>query len=1575
MGLSLKKLVSKAWDQINPLDNGRTWQNPKGAPVKPGQKAPSAIQQLKSEVKHAPAQAKKAGTAVGLGAVRSVTGAAQGVTGVADLVGKSKGTSQASKLLNSFAQFTDRTAQAEHVDPFLYHASQTGTDLLSLAATGGTAGLLKAPEVITKGVQASRFLEPAMNVMPKITSVADHLMPAEDAVGRAARVAVKSIINPKNQAMNAAFTAKTTGENASKGGKTTIKDVATNYGMGMAGDVGLPVLGSLTKSGVKAAAHGAEQQIGKHLDPAYAHQVEVPDHSFSGSGRNGHSYGVHAEFDTPYGRKVQEVGSVRKNPSGTWTHSSNPRSEGKTFASRGEAAKDLMGKRYQHLHDVFNPEQPKPAPAPAPTPETPKPAAQPLHTTRAYGKTIEMTPENGYHPTPTADGGVVYSKVNRTGSNAKGTQLTNYHYDQAGNKITQAQHDAMVTGRLASSKPKIVSKPTENGTPKVSPRADGKSARVVQIEQRATNRTEKARLQRVKSNKEAATFTDKQNGVVGKKPPAPISKKNAYGKTQLAKVAPGDYQGARIASQQIAEPVREIGARFQHSMNKLQKKSPEEYKNFWQHVEHPPKNASPHLKEAISRWRKAADRVQSHANAYGKKTSYIKNFALHPWDLTDMTEEQLAHGGNGVLGHHAIERKHATIEAGLKAGLKLGDNPTAEGLKYLNGSSNAISKLAGKRALEEADALEKVKTRTLDLGSGHTVKLSENGYRQAKALEAHTLSDKKVIKGARTANVASKSAILSLGQFHPINIAALRAGPALAFKGHPVNAAKGVYRTFRVLGPGGNKYADKVMMKAYDDGMMDKAAQLGMPYGQQGYNKAGTVLNKEHGGVVFGKQMPMMHDQMVRSLVADLEKKNISLASKEAHQAGIVGNATMGFINKEALNMSPRLRQGMSDFMLAGQFTPSKIVTVGKIGAKGMAGKYARADVASNSLAALALIAGIGYVAQQKSDNIKDTLLRALIDPAAPTPFKDAKGNNIEVGLPATYTGEISKLLGISLERGKDGHLKPTFSPPTSMPGNVVDYARARLSPIISDAVSVATNTDFGTKKLYDPNAQAGVKAEQAATTLASGHLPIGLQGAANTKLVKDHAPGNVRDVLDANTPGVNPLAKSGSSSMGFRIKTDKTVGKGKETNDYFTALDNAKKGLNNQEAAAMEIYAGNKKNPVTGKYDVKPNSNDSQTKSKVLLQNPKVLDRLIAMNKQLKQGGAKTDPLWGMSKDQIKAVVAYQSMPYAGPDRAHWYAKNKDWYQPLSDTRGKFFQALPKGDPNKPQAPIEFPSPSKPVADQMEKFNAITESKDRAIFMQAHPEVQQQLDAQAKYGNDMRAATGYSKLDVYPEASNEVKSIIDTYNKLPRHDGPKGGNKTKSLWIQSHPAEFKKMTNYYTGASLYGLEKEASQAEFADTSMSSKGLGEAYNLGKYDIQKNSNGSYAVKDGGSSSGSFSKSSGSSSGSSSSGNANFSFTPVDGWIKRTSKAGHTYYTPPRASSSRRRSSGRSFSSGGGGSSGSGATGMENAYAHDVTLPGANKMKANSVSFTKHTIKGKTKAKAGTKPTLTRKKSKA
>lgn len=102
-------------------------------------------------------------------------------------------------------------------------------------------------------------------------------------------------------------------------------------------------------------------------------------------------------------------------------------------------------------------------------------------TLRAFGREIPMTEENGYMATATPDRGTVYSKQAQVGSNRKGDRtFQESYYDANGFKLTKAQHDAMVNGELASSKPKVTQKPVETAPKPETVNFSGKPQEVVQ---------------------------------------------------------------------------------------------------------------------------------------------------------------------------------------------------------------------------------------------------------------------------------------------------------------------------------------------------------------------------------------------------------------------------------------------------------------------------------------------------------------------------------------------------------------------------------------------------------------------------------------------------------------------------------------------------------------------------------------------------------------------------------------------------------------------------------------------------------------------------------------------------------------------------------------------------------------------------------------------------------------------------------------------------------------------------------------------------------------------------------------
>lgn len=955
----------------------------------------------------------------------------------------------------------------------------------------------------------------------------------------------------------------------------------------------------------------------------------------------------------------------------------------------------------------------------------------------------------------------------------------------------------------------------------------------------------KANMAELPAKEQMAKFEQTQTPLA---PAAANTAKNPF-KAPIPEVKVADYKQIVSNEQTAANPTLVAGDRWKAAMQKLQKSDPQGYNDFWRNVEDPRNAKSPELQKAIKAWRNVDDRIHGTSQALGGNTNYLTEHGLHPWNLPDELAQHLTNGGdiNKFPGLNSISRKYRTIAEGEANGLTLGADPLGEGSKYIGASAGSLRRRAIVKGIGEADGHTQDKTHFLDLGGGETIPMSEGAHKALKGLQKARYTDNKAAVGVRTVNQGLRTTILSGGQFHPINISLLRAAPSIALAGHPVRAVKGAVNTFTATkGRVGKMYESALSDKIVDPGtkqsisIVDAAAKIGAQYAQKGYDVEGSALKSGVGHkLVFEQQIPMMHDQVVRSVLSDLVKKGIPLDSKAAREAGIAANSTMGFINKEALNVPTWVRKGMSDWMLASQFTPSKIVTLSKVAKGGVAGKYARSDVLSNVVAATALITGVGYALGQTSDNMRDSLLRALVNPAVPTPMKDSKGNNIELRIPLTYTGEISKILGIKLKRQEDGHLGVTWHPSESLSphGGLAEWMRSRLAPVQSTAVKLATNTNFSDKPLSDPNAPAGTRAIQDATTIGQGFLPIGLQGIPNTKIVKDHVPGSVKDILEANTPGANPVIKGFASSAGFSPRTDQTVGKGLETNRYFTAVDEFKP-KDRQSKDAYDLWTGSKKNPVTGKYDVNPSVYDASTKANALLQNPKAFDAIYNMNQSLAKQGEKVDPLWSLPKDNIRNYLDYQHMPPGSADKTNWYNKNGDWYGPLVDQRNAFFDSLPKGDPNKPKLDLQYPEATQQTSALMSQYSDLTDPAQKGAFLDAHPDVIKQWNAQADYTNKLRDALGYTPLKNYPEATPQLQQFIDQYS-----SSDKG---TKKGIRSANPGQYQNMIAYFDSLDLYNIGKQASVSQLqGEPNYTSKEAKAIQGLAK-DVYQNPDGTYSI---------------------------------------------------------------------------------------------------------------------------------
>lgn len=904
-------------------------------------------------------------------------------------------------------------------------------------------------------------------------------------------------------------------------------------------------------------------------------------------------------------------------------------------------------------------------------------------------------------------------------------------------------------------------------------------------------------------------------------------------KSELSDVNHGGYDTAITNAQYVHNDIHLAGQQWEKAMKNL---TPEERSTFPDAVEHPElqNTYSPELKDAINNWKTLTDRIHGHSQALGGNTNYLQNYALHSWDLPEEYDTSLNGAGKNFAGLNNLSRKYRTLDEGRAAGLTTSGDPLEQGKNFYGASANALRKQALRSGFARADAGELEKRGNLQLGPNDVVPLSDKGMAAARGVQFNTKSKNLVIRGYRAANRGSVKALLSASGVHQYNVAS-RALPGLALEGHGSAAIKGLATSLRGDIPVvGHRAADKIVNQAFNDGTAAKASKIGMSYEANGK------------GLLY-KQLTPIHDQVARSIISDLEKRNIPLNSEAARQAGKAGLNMMGEVNYELSHVNPKVVNALGDAMLAKQFTPSKFQRLGQamtdfrndaggVKVNSVGGSYARRTMIGNALFSTAVITGLGYALGQKSDDIRDSLIRGLIDPAAATPNNDSKGNTIKVGLLGTDTSDIAKLIGLGVTRGKDGHLQVTWNN-TNVPDNLKQYMTARLAPFLGDAVKVINNQNYAGKPLYDPQASLGDQAAQAATTLAIGHLPIAAQNLATSKAVQDVAPENVREVLQADAnkdPLTNTLL---SGTIGATEKTDQTTGKGLSTARYFTAVDKAKAGLNANDLAAFDTVNPQQKNPVTGQYQVNPTVFDKSEKAETYLSHPNVLQATANINKSLAEAGENTDPFWTkLNPDQQKKVLEYQTMAPGGPDATNWKAQNDSWYAPFEQQRATFFSSLPAGDPNKPQVPIQPPAVTPTVNQQFSDFNGITDASLRAKYVNSHPELSNYLDQYGQYVNQMRNAQGFASLRTFPKADNPTNSFMNTYFAADKN--------TQKIMRTSDPATYNKMQMYMAQVTRYGLDKAAGQDELVNPGQDQNAnpsqtyLKDVSNMGKYDIAK-----------------------------------------------------------------------------------------------------------------------------------------
>lgn len=229
MGISLrnigKKLTdfgSRAYDQVNMLDNGRTWQ----------QRTPT---NNRSVLEQATRPVVRTVQPLSTGYQRSIAGLGESLGGLYDLATPGLGTNRFTKNFTVAGQLKDIEAKQKQYNPLLYKGGQFSGELAQIAATAGLGNLARGGQLTTTKV--------VPRVLPRATSVTGKTVQFLKKPGVVTNIA-------SNVAQNSGF-------RTARGIKNTPEAVALDTALSVA----IPATVSLVGQGATAIGKKAANKI------------------------------------------------------------------------------------------------------------------------------------------------------------------------------------------------------------------------------------------------------------------------------------------------------------------------------------------------------------------------------------------------------------------------------------------------------------------------------------------------------------------------------------------------------------------------------------------------------------------------------------------------------------------------------------------------------------------------------------------------------------------------------------------------------------------------------------------------------------------------------------------------------------------------------------------------------------------------------------------------------------------------------------------------------------------------------------------------------------------------------------------------------------------------------------------------------------------------------------------------------------------------------------------------------------------------------------------------------------------
>ncbi|HRF69925.1 MAG TPA: hypothetical protein PKV66_00680, partial [Candidatus Pelethenecus sp.] len=565
-------------------------------------------------------------------------------------------------------------------------------------------------------------------------------------------------------------------------------------------------------------------------------------------------------------------------------------------------------------------------------------------------------------------------------------------------------------------------------------------------------------------------------------------------------------------------------------------------------------------------------------------------------------------------------------------------------------------------------------------------------------------------------------------------------------------------------------------------------------------------------------------DQMARAAVAQVEydnaiKKSLTHEEALANAAYTYDNAFPNFGNAASLIQQA---DTIVPYFSAGQTGTRAALRAVKENPVGVGGRIAAFGLAVSGLTAynLAKDEGEAFYADMENSGKKYVLDNNLIL-VLPGARKDPKTGE--------WTGIIK--LGVTPElRPVVSAINASFSPTQSgipvkqLATAVFDFVtggtRNNRSPALETGYGVVTGKDPRTgRDIYDETMTEEERRAAAGKYVAGN---FGIPG----KVIANQDIGEVFQSFKDRVYGAKGISEGGQ---------------------YYKNEGEAIKqvGLNKNELDAYRSVIAPRSKDLAGN-DIKDKTYyDSASKATTWLRYPKTFEVSKAMDAKNRAAGKPGDPLYDLPPDQLKIVLNLMANYSPGNFEEKAIQQLNPWIKDFNKKRSEYFdKVIPADKKGSTDAMgITIPKATPQLQTKLDQVSKITDKKQKAQYYADNPDITDYYKQTEDYQRTKRAFLGLPQFDRYPTASKEVQGYMDTYNALPKGNGPlkKDGTPSspaRSAWIKSHPNEWAKMTEQWTKIDTFQLQEEGAKAVYEGIDMEQETLAKALGMSGQDFYK-----------------------------------------------------------------------------------------------------------------------------------------